>query len=308
MITVGSATTGAAWFLNGIGNLQQQQLKTLRELTSGFQIQDAADAPALTPELINLGSTLASVQAYQTNLASVQTEASAADSALGSAASLLDSARTLAVQGADSSATAASRQVLASQVQSLQQQLVSIANTSVGGHYIFGGATDQTPPYQYDAASVSGVDQLTTQTAGGVAVNTQGAPVYQGLTSLQIFDARDAVGAPTANNIFTALQSLASNLQANNQAGIAADLTGLQSASGYLGQQQAYYGLSEQRLTNEQNNAANQVTALLTRIAGIRETNVTQAATDLSQESVAQAAAYGAESLVSKKTLFDYLG
>jgi hypothetical protein len=35
---------------------------------------------------------------------------------------------------------------------------------------------------------------------------------------------------------------------------------------------------------------------------------VTQAATQLSQETINQSAAYGAESLISKKTLFDYVG
>jgi flagellin-like hook-associated protein FlgL len=84
MSPVGASTIGTAWFLNGMENLQQQQLQTQKELSSGYQIQDAADSPSQTPELINLGSTLAAVQAYQTSLGSIQTEAAAADGALGS--------------------------------------------------------------------------------------------------------------------------------------------------------------------------------------------------------------------------------
>ncbi len=105
-MTVASATAGSAWFLNGIANLQSDEAQTQRQLSSGYQIQDAADSPSQTPELIGLGSSLATVQAWQTNLARVQTEASAADQGLSSAISLIESATTDASQGANSTATA----------------------------------------------------------------------------------------------------------------------------------------------------------------------------------------------------------
>ena len=94
----------------------------------------------------------------------------------------------------------------------------------------------------------------------------------------------------------------------DDQAGIAAAVTSLQSASDYLGQQQAYYGTAEQSITSEQNNSASQSTALQAQISGIRDTNVTQAASDLTEESTAQTAAYSAEAEISPKSLFDYLG
>ncbi|HYA18890.1 MAG TPA: flagellin [Bryobacteraceae bacterium] len=309
MGSIGATTPGTAWFLNGIRNLQQEETETERELTSGYQIQDAADAPALTPELVTLGSTLAYVQAYQTNLTNVQAEASAADTALGTGVTLLDNAQSLGAEGADSSQSASSRQTLALQIQNIQQQMVSLANTSVAGRYIFGGGTDQSAPYQYDASNATtGVDRLTTEPTGTVIVNTQGEPIYQGLTAQQIFDARDANGNPTANNVFAALQSLSAALEANNQAGITAALTNVQTASAWLNQEQAYYGAAEQRITSEQNTAANQITALETQIGNIRDTDVAQAATQLTQEQTDLQAAYGAQSEIPAKTLFDYLG
>ncbi len=302
-------TPGTAWFLNGLSNLQQDEAQTEKELSSGYQITDASDSPGQTPELIQLGSTLAAVQDYQTNLGNVQTEATSADQAIGQSITLLQNAETLAAQGANSTTSAATAQTLAVQVQSIQQQLVSIANTTVDGRAIFGGDQDQSSPYQYDATNlVTGVDSLTAQTSTRVIVNTQGQTVYQSLTAQQIFDPTDAAGTPTADNTFAALESLYTALQANDQTGIAAALTSLQSASTWVNQQQAYYGAAEQTLTNEQNTAADQVTALQTQIGSIRDTNVAQAATDLSQEQADQSAAMGAEAEMSTKTLFDYLG
>jgi flagellar hook-associated protein 3 FlgL len=306
MIPIGASTAGSAWFLNGVANLQQQEAETQREISSGFRIQDASDSPSQTPELVNLGSSLASVQAYQTNLGSAQAETSAADTALGSSISLIQSAITTGEQGAGSTVSATTDQELAGQIQSIQQQLVSAANTTVAGRYIFGGNLDQSPPYSYSSAT--GVTSLTSPTSTPVLIDTQGQQVYQPLTAQQIFGPTDSTGAPTANNAFAALQSLETALSANDPTGVATALTSLQTASAYVNQQQAYYGTAEKTIAGEQNNAASQITALKTSIGAIRDTNVTQAATDLTQETTDQSAAYGAESEISTKSLFDFLG
>src|SRR5579863_10511873 len=225
MTPIGSATNGTAWFLNGLANLQQQETQTQIELSSGYRINDAADSPPQTPALIQLGSTLAAVQGYQTNLSSVQTEAGTADQSLGSSISLIQNAVTLASQGASSTATAATNQTLAANVQSIQRQLIAISNTTVAGRAIFGGDQDQSPPYQYNSAGATGVDSLTAQTSSRTIVNPQGQTVYQPLTAQRIFDPVDASGAPTAGNTFAALQSLVTALQTNDLPGIANALT-----------------------------------------------------------------------------------
>ena len=307
-MTVNAATIGASWFLNGSANLQRQEIRTERELSSGYQIQDASDSPGQTPQLIDLGSRLASVQTFQTNLGNVQAETNAADTALSTSITLIDSARTLATQGAGTLQTAVNRQNLAVQVQNIQQQIVSLANTTVQGRYIFGGDQDQTPPYQLDSTSATGVDKLTAQTATRQIVDPGGNVVYQSKTAAGIFDDTDSTGTPTANNTFAALQNLRTALQANDSTGIANALTSLESASTWLNQQQASYGAAANRITQEQNNSANQITALKTQISGIRDTDVAKAATDLAQETTSQTAAAAAWSQIPKKSLFDYLG
>jgi flagellin-like hook-associated protein FlgL len=82
--------------------------------------------------------------------------------------------------------------------------------------------------------------------------------VYQALTAQQIFGPVDASGNPTANNTFSALQSLVTALNANDTTGISNAIASLNTVSTYVNQQQAYYGSAEQTLTSEQNNASNQ--------------------------------------------------
>jgi flagellar hook-associated protein 3 FlgL len=308
MSIIGGTTSGTAWFLQGISTLQAEATQVQRQLSSGYQVNDASDAPAQTPELVNLGSSLAQVQNYQTSLTRVQSETSTADQALGSAITLIQQAQTLAEQGANTTANAATDQTLAQQVQSIQQQLVSIANTSAEGRYIFGGDNDTSPPYQYDASSATGAGQLTPQNSTRAFVNPTGQTVYQSLSAQQIFNPVDGTGAPTANSTFAALQSLVTALNAGDVAGITAATTALGTASTYVSQQQAYYGAAENRLTSEQNTAANQVTSLQVQISGIRDTNTTQAATEITQLSTDEQAAYAAQAAIPVKSLFNYLG
>ena len=204
-MTVNSAAIGADWFLNGLGNLQTRELQTQQQLSSGFAVTTAADDPAATHALVDLGSSLATAQTYQSNLGSVQAEASAADTALGSAITLVQSAQSLGTRAASSTATADERQSFAVQVQAIQQQIVGLANTNVAGRYIFGGDEDQSAPYQYNAQSATGVDALTTASSTRTIVNPSGQPVFQSLTAGAIFDSSTASGVPAATNTFAAL-------------------------------------------------------------------------------------------------------
>lgn len=308
-MTIGGVNqAGVAWFLSEISNLQSQLTEVQKQLSSGYRVQDASDAPAQTPELVNLAASLASAQAYQTTLTRVQAEAQTADQSLGSAISLIQSAQSLASQGAGSTVTATTRQSLAQQVQGIHQQIVSVANTTVEGRYIFGGDQDQSAPYQYNASSPSGVNQTTNSAATRLITNPGGTTVYQSLTAQQIFDPADAAGNAAPNNTFSALQNLVTALNSNDTAGIVSAAASLSAASDFLNQQQGWYGNAEQRLSNEQNLTSNTVTAIQTQIGAIRDTDVTQAATELTQLATDQSAAYSAQSAISRKTLFDYLG
>ncbi len=305
-MTINAATIGADWFLNGLANLQSREMQTQQQLSSGYAVSSAADDPVATRQLVDLGSSLASAQTYQTTLGNVQAEASAADDAISSAIALVQSAQSLATQGASSTASAGGQQYLAIQAQAIQQQMVSLANTTVAGQYIFGGDNGQSPPYQYDSSSATGVDALTGAPSTSHVENPAGQTVYQSLTAGTIFDP-SLGGISAAGNTFAALQSLVTALSSNNTAGVGAALSSLDSASSWLTQQQVHYGSTEQTLTSEQNRVSVQITSIQTDISGIRDANIAQDATELTQDATSQQATMAAQAQMPQKSLFDYL-
>lgn len=305
---ISNTLLNGTWFLDGVRGLEERAARTQRQISSGFRIQDAADSPLESADLVGLTTTLSSLQHYSANLGRVGAETSAADTALSVAIQLIDRARALATQGASSTATAGQREILAVEVRDIQQQIVSIANTSVEGRHIFGGDQDQSPPYQYNASAVRGTNQLTTQSATRLFEDPAGLPVFIGETAESIFDHKDAAGSPLDDNLFAALQDLAVALSANDTAGISSALIKLREGGDWVNQRLAAYGTAGKRVADEKEAAAALTTTVQTRISAIRDTDVVQAAIDLAQQSTAQSAAFSAQASVPRKSLFDYLG
>jgi flagellar hook-associated protein 3 FlgL len=301
-MTVRSSTIGSEWFLNGLRDLQERELKTQKELSSGKRVLTAADDPAAAGALLRLGPELAAAETYQSNLGKVQAEVMAGDAAIGAAIRLVQTAQSLAVRGASSTTTAAERQSFVGQVQTLEQQLVGLADTQVGGRFIFGGDADETAPYQYNASSANGVDSAGAVVSTRAIVNPDGVTVFQPLTAEAIFD------SPGGANAFGALKNLADALAANDPDAVGNALSALGDVSDWLNRQQVYYGAAGNRLEAEQTALEERIINLKTEIAGLRDADITQDAVDLAAESTAQQAALAAQAAIPRKSLFDYLG
>src|SRR6185503_20855642 len=187
-------------------------------------------------------------------------------------------------------------QSFAGHVQTLEQQLVALADTQAGGRYIFGGDADETAPYQYNAASANGVDASGPGVSTRAIVNPDGVTVFQPLTAGTIFDS--AGGA----NAFGVLKNLSDALAANDPAAVGNALSALGDVSDLLNRQQVYYGAAGDRLASEGTAVTGRITNLKTEIAGLSDADIAQDATDLAAESTAPQAA------IPRKSLFDYLG
>ena len=302
----GASTPGTNWFLNGLENVKAREAVTQRQISSGYRIESAADSPSQISDLVGLTSNLSTNEVSQQNFTRLKSELDAVDQSFSSTISIVDSARSLGLQAANSFATPAVRQSIAAQVQGLLQQVVSISNTSVEGRYIFSGDTTNVIPFKTDTTTPVGFSYQGSATATRQVADLNGGIIYSGSVGSQIFDRRDSLGVPTADNLLTGLQNLADAI--TNNTGIPDAVTALQTASAYLNQQQTGVGASLQRLTAAQSQAGTQSTRLKTSISGIRDTDITQAAIDLNTEKVAESASLAAQGGVSRKSLFDYIG
>jgi flagellar hook-associated protein 3 FlgL len=290
-------------FLNGMEQIQQRSQRAMQEMTTGLKINTVSDAPDQIANLYETRSELVQTEQIDTNLGRVKAEVDTGESVLSTAVTLVERVQTLASQGATGTTTAQTRQSIAGELGGILEQLVSTANTSVGGRYIFAGNSDQQPPYSIDLTQSSPVSAYQGSAATRQIQGADGTTFSVAKTAQDIFD--DPTGQ---QNIFSSINNLRLALLSNNQAGIDAAMPGIQSSGTYLNQQLAFYGQTQNRVTGEMDFGANYEIQLKTQLSDIQDADLTQAITDMQQASTQQTAALSARAKLPKTSLFDFLG
>lgn len=136
--------------------LEQALSKTQTQLSTGLQLQNAADNPVAMTQVNELNVQLSASQQYVTNGNLAGTNLKLEEQALTDATNLLQSARDTAVEANNSSLNASDRQDLATQLQQQLQQLVATANSQDSeGNYLFSGYAAGTQPFIQNGNSVS---------------------------------------------------------------------------------------------------------------------------------------------------------
>jgi flagellar hook-associated protein 3 FlgL len=289
-------------FVNSLDQITQQLDNDQLEVSSGISMQQPSDAPDQVSELLQARASLASSQQISTNLTSVTTEVNTGESSLESAVQLFDQVQTLAATSATGTATAATRSQNALQLQSIEQQMVGLANTNIEGRYIFAGDTDQTEPYTYDPTQADPVSAYQGSATTREIQSANGTTFPVALTAQQIFDSTD----PTTN-VFTAINSLVTAMNNNDQATITTLGNGLPAVATYLNQQLAFYGTTQDNVSAATDFATNQQTQLQTQISNLQDANETAVIEDMTQAQTQLQAALTSKADIPKTTLFDFL-
>jgi flagellar hook-associated protein 3 FlgL len=177
-----------------IANLQGQ-------ISSGRKFEKISDNPSVTLQGLNHRSSWMQIEQYQKNVQNGTEWLTATDDALGNATEVLQRVRELTVQASNDSNSEIVKQNIASEIRNLKEQLGTIANTRLGGQYLFAGNDTNTPPYQNGTIYNSGQ-------SGMVWSIGQGQTVKINVTSDLVFG-REVNG----KNIFATIDSLIQGLE-----------------------------------------------------------------------------------------------
>jgi flagellar hook-associated protein 3 FlgL len=143
--------------------LETELQQTQMELSSGSQIQNAADNPIGAAEVNQMSVEVSASTQYVTNSTSANTNLSLEEQALSNATSIMQNAVSLATEANNSALTPANRADIATQLQQDLASLTSIGNTTdSAGNYLFGGYANTSPPFTQSNGTVTynGSDQV----------------------------------------------------------------------------------------------------------------------------------------------------
>jgi len=291
-------------------NAVEARINTANEqLSSGYRVNQPSDDPGAIDAILNFQGQIDQVTQIQSNLSQATTVANVGDASLSSASDMLDQLTSIAAEGSSSTTTATTNASLGQQVQGIDQQLVSIANTTFGGLYVFGGDDATTQPYTFDWSVAGGVQQNNTSSNTLTVTNSDGNSIpFPGQTAQQIFGAQNSDGSPAASNIFQNVYALGQALQNNDLAGIQAAAASLKTSVIQLGQAQTTSGNVLDWLQASTQTATSKLTNLDSLLSNVRDADAVSAATDLTTAETAENAAISAHGTLQIKSLFSYLG
>src|SRR5947209_6109064 len=175
-------------FLSDLGHIEDRISKTNQQVTSGVRVAQAADDPSAVMPILQFQSQIDRLTQVNTNLQRASTDMATADAALASASTIMDRLNSLGTRGMSDQSTADNRKDLSLEVESLENQLVSIANTSIGDRYIFGGDTVNVPPYTFDPTKINGAVTNLTNSNPTYLSDGNGSTILSGMTAKEIFD------------------------------------------------------------------------------------------------------------------------
>jgi flagellar hook-associated protein 3 FlgL len=286
---------------NILADLQQSQstLNTaLQQVATGLSVSVPSDNPAASAAMVQNTIETGNVDQYTKNVSTVMASVESASSALSNVVTALTQAVSLGTEGANGTNTSSNLQAIAAQVQGVLSTVVSEANTSVAGSYLFGG-TGTSAPYSADSSSSTGytyngnTDQTSVVVGDtlSVAINLPGSRIF----------------SDSSNNVLGSLSALVTALQSGNTSGIEAATNSLSSAIGFVGKQQGFYANAEGQLNAQETFLQQDTVSLASQATNLVGINLATAAANLSQAETDNSAALAATAKVLPNTLLNYL-
>lgn len=278
--------------------LTQQQINTdEEEIASGKSVNVPSDNPAAAASLIVNADQTSQADNFQRSIGSVQGELQTADSALGSTVTAIQQAIDLGVEAANGTLNAADRASILTQVQGIQAQLVSLANSNYQSNYVFGGTASQIAPYVLDGSSTSGVTYQGNTDVNSVTLGSDFS-VQTNLPGSQIFSG-------SGGNVFQSIQDLIVGLQSNT--GITTAVTELGSALNYVGSQRVFYDNGLNQLNSQTTFLSSETTQLAQQQNTEGGADTTAVISNLTTEQTALQATLQSVALTENTNLFQYL-
>lgn len=267
------------------------------QIATGQSVNEPSDDPAAAASLIENNDEATFNSGYLQTIGAVQGQLSSADSTLSSITSALQQVLSLGVEAGGGTLSASGRAAIVVQLQDIQTQLVSLANTAYQGHYLFAGSDTNTAPFVLDSTAPSGVQYVGNTDVNQVSLGT-GYNLAVNVPGSQLFSA-------TGNDVFLAVGNLIQAVQ--NNTGVPAAVNAISSASSYLAAEGVFYGtaIDQTRSQTTYLDAAKlQITQQQTTLGGA---DLAAAATNLAQAQTDTQAALAAIGKMTQDNLFDYL-
>lgn len=279
---------------------QATQESLSQELSSGLRVNTIGEDPVAAAENVQFLNSIQQDDSF-TQTASLTTGMlQVTDSALGSVVTQLTQALSLATEANNGTLNSSDLQSVSNELAGIRDEVLSLANTSYQGVYVFGGSQTATSPFALSSATTpatatysgdSNVNSLETPTGQSIQLNLPGNQVFL---------------SATANVLGNLNQLVADYANGGSGSGVS-DTAALNDAISYVSQQRVTIDNSITRLKNASNAITDEQTQLTTVQTNLMQADVASISSRLSLTESQQTALINVMAALGQGSLFDKL-
>jgi flagellar hook-associated protein 3 FlgL len=266
-----------------LATANEQQLT--EELSTGLKVNELSDNPTAAGENVLLTSQMNLDDTFSQTASSTESMLQVGDSALGSVISQLTSAISLATEANNGTMNSNNLQSITSELTGIRDEVLSLANTTYLGQYIFAGSQSGTAPF---TLSTTGSPAVATYNGDDVVSNVKtpnGQTIQTNVPGDQIFL------SSTGGNVLNTLNNLIADYSSGTPSSTAvSDTAALTQALSTVSQQRVILDNSITRLTASSNYSQSESTQLAQAQNTLLQADSAQVATQLSSSETQQAA------------------
>lgn len=279
---------------------QQQQLSA--EMSSGVRVNSLSEDPIAAGQNVLLLSQIQQDDSFTESASEVTGQLQVTDSTLGQVVTQLDSAISLATSANNGTMNSSDRASISSELAGILSEVISLANTSYQGQYIFGGGTTTTAPFSLSSATTPATVTYNGDENVNYLETPNGQKIQLNVPGNQIFD------ASSSNSVFKALSNLVADYASGSSATASqaiSDTQTLSSALNYVSQQRVTLDNSISQLSDSSTAIQSQETQLTAAQTNLMQADVAKVSTQLALTETQQTALESIISQLASGSLFD---
>ncbi|TQS74830.1 flagellar hook-associated protein FlgL [Ornithinibacillus gellani] len=284
--------------LRNISSSYSKLGKYMEQLNTGKKVHKPSDDPVIVMKGMSYRSEVSRIGQYMRNTGEVHNWMDNSDAALDKATKTLQKLQELAVQASNDTYDAEARSSIAEEAAQLKEHLISIANTSVNGKYIFNGTNTTEKPYDPDGNKQDSfnADTVLIEIAPGVTLeaNVNGDRVF---------------GTPEGTdegNVFEVIDTFINRLT-NEEGDISASIEDLEASLNQVINARADLGARMNRLDLIEDRLSEQELVATNMMSKNEDIDYEKVITDLITQESIHRAALAAGSKIIQPSLLDFL-
>ena len=287
---------------SSIDQTQSTEQQLTAELSSGVRVTSLSQDPVASGENVLLLNQIQRDDSFTQSSSLVQGQLQVADSALGGVVSQLTQAISLSTAANNGTLNSSQVKAISNQLAGIRDEVMSLANTSYQGQYIFAGSQTSTPPFTTSNLTTPASATYSGDSNVNLLHTPDGQAIQLNMPGDQIF------AASGTNSVFGALNKLVADYATGASSGAsAADTQALSAALNFVSQQRVTLDNSLTRLTAASGAITSEKTQLTSAQTSLMQADLPQISTRLSLAETQQTALEDVISQLGSGSLFQKL-